>query len=48
MFTLKTVHCLGCCALSPVIQIDDSYTSNPSITKLKDIFHSLVEKEGSR
>jgi len=48
LFTLKTVHCLGCCALSPVIQIDDSYTSNPSITKLKEIFHSLEEKEGSR
>ena len=48
LFTLKTVHCLGCCALSPVIEIDDSYVSNPSLTKLKGVFNSLEEKEESR
>ncbi|MBN2126580.1 MAG: NAD(P)H-dependent oxidoreductase subunit E [Deltaproteobacteria bacterium] len=45
MFTLKTVHCLGCCALSPVIQVDGSYISNPSLGKLKDVFASLEEEE---
>ena len=47
MFTLKTVHCLGCCALSPVIQVDDSYISNPSLTQLRETFSSMVEKEVS-
>ena len=47
-FTLKTVHCLGCCALSPVIQIDDSYISNPSLVKLKKVFQSLEEEEVTR
>ncbi|SPD72986.1 Benzoyl-CoA reductase electron transfer protein, putative (modular protein) [uncultured Desulfobacterium sp.] len=45
LFTLKTVHCLGCCALSPVVQIDDSYVSDPSATTLKEIFGSLGQKE---
>jgi|GEM_PF-57830 len=44
-FTLKTVHCLGCCALSPVVQVDDSYMSNPSLTQLKKTLRSLEEKE---
>jgi len=48
MFTLKTVHCLGCCALSPVVQVDDSYISNPSLTKLRETFNSLAEKEASK
>ena len=45
MFTLKTVNCLGCCALAPVLQLDDSFVSNPSIPKLKKTFHALEEKE---
>ena len=45
MFTLKTVHCLGCCALSPVIEVDGSYISNPSLTRLKGVFNSLEEME---
>jgi NADH-quinone oxidoreductase subunit E len=47
MFTLKTVHCLGCCALSPVIQVDDSYISNPSLGQLKETFTSLGKEEVS-
>jgi NADH-quinone oxidoreductase subunit E len=42
-FTLKTVHCLGCCALSPVIQVDGSYLSNPSLPQLKKTFNTLSE-----
>ncbi len=48
MFTLKTVNCLGCCALSPVLQIDDTYATNPSRPKLKKMFNSLAEQEDSR
>ena len=37
-FTLSTVNCLGCCALGPVILVDDEYHSNPSIEKMEKIF----------
>ncbi len=37
-FSLNTVNCLGCCALGPVIEIDDKYYSNPSPDELKKIF----------
>lgn len=36
-FTLSTVNCLGCCALGPVMMIDNKYFSNPSTVKLKKI-----------
>jgi len=36
-YSLSTVNCLGCCALGPVIQVDDEYYSNPSSTELKKI-----------
>jgi NADH-quinone oxidoreductase subunit E len=29
-FTLLTVNCMGCCALGPVLAVDDDYYSNPS------------------
>jgi len=37
-FSLNTVNCLGCCALGPVIEIDDKYYGNPSPDELKKIF----------
>lgn len=40
-FTLKTVNCLGCCALGPVIMISNKYYSNPSIGNLKKILKQL-------
>jgi len=36
-FTLSTANCLGCCALGPVISIDDQYFSNPSSLELEKI-----------
>ena len=36
-FTLLTVNCMGCCALGPVLAIDDAYYSNPSPSGLKGI-----------
>lgn len=44
LFTLKSVHCLGCCALAPVLKIDDQYYNNPKITGLKKLFDSYREK----
>ena len=36
-YSLITVNCLGCCALGPVLQVDDEYYSNPASTELKKI-----------
>jgi NADH-quinone oxidoreductase subunit E len=34
-FSLDTVNCLGCCALGPVLMIDDQYYSKPSKEELE-------------
>lgn len=34
-FDLERVACLGCCALAPVVMIDDEIFSNMSVIKLK-------------
>jgi NADH-quinone oxidoreductase subunit E len=44
-FTLETVHCLGCCALAPVVQIDTQYYRDPSRSKLEKIIKSLEKEE---
>jgi len=40
-FTLDTVNCLGCCALGPVVMIDNEYYSNPPVQKLKSVLKNL-------
>jgi len=40
-FTLETVNCLGCCAMGPVVVIDDAYNSKPSTPALKKIFETV-------
>jgi NADH-quinone oxidoreductase subunit E len=42
-FSLTTVNCLGCCALGPVMMVDDTYYSNPTIDELKGMFESLKQ-----
>jgi NADH-quinone oxidoreductase subunit E len=44
-FTLETVHCIGCCALAPVVQIDDQYYRDPARSKLEKIIKSLEKEE---
>jgi NADH-quinone oxidoreductase subunit E len=44
-FTLETVHCLGCCALAPVVQIDSQYYRDPSRSKFEKIIKSLEKEE---
>lgn len=36
-FDLNRVACLGCCALAPVLKIDDEIYSNMNVMKLNDI-----------
>jgi NADH:ubiquinone oxidoreductase subunit E len=43
MFTLETVNCLGCCALSPVMTIGEEYYGNLDITQLDKIIESCYE-----
>jgi len=40
-FTLETVNCLGCCAMGPVVVVDDAYHSKPSTPALKKIFGAV-------
>jgi NADH-quinone oxidoreductase subunit E len=44
-YTLETVHCLGCCALAPVVQIDNQYYHDPSRKKLEKIIESFEKEE---
>jgi NADH-quinone oxidoreductase subunit E len=44
-FTLETVHCIGCCALAPVVQIDGQYYRDPSRSKFEKIIKSLEKEE---
>ena len=39
-FTLEAVDCRGCCAMGPVVVIDDVYHSKPSPSDLKKIFEA--------
>jgi len=39
-FDLNRVACLGCCALAPVVKIDDSIHANVGVIKLKEIWAS--------
>jgi NADH-quinone oxidoreductase subunit E len=45
LFTLETVHCIGCCALAPVVQIDSQYHHDPSRSKLEKIIKTLEKEE---
>jgi NADH-quinone oxidoreductase subunit E len=44
-FTLETVHCIGCCALAPVVQIDSQYYRDPSKNQFEKIIKSLEKEE---
>lgn len=36
-FTLKTVNCLGCCALGPVMVVDGEYYGKPSTKEIEKV-----------
>jgi NADH-quinone oxidoreductase subunit E len=39
-FSLETVNCLGCCAMGPVVVIDDTYYAKPSPSDIKKILEA--------
>ncbi len=36
-FTLETVNCIGCCAIGPVVVVDEKYYSNITLNKIDPI-----------
>ena len=46
-FTLETVACLGCCAIGPVVVVDETYHGHATIRKVGTILKKYQkEKEG--
>ena len=41
-FTLERVNCLGCCALGPVVVVDDEYHGGMQSTKVKKILSNYT------
>ena len=43
-FSIESVACLGCCAISPVCKINDKIYGNLTIKKIKNILNKLMKK----
>ena len=43
-FTLERVNCLGCCALGPIVMVDDNYYGQMSPSKLGSLIKQLQKK----
>ena len=44
-FTLEEVNCLGCCAIGPVMTVDNKYYGNMSVSKVERVLKKYMEKE---
>ncbi len=44
-FSLETVACLGCCAIGPVVVVDDDYYAQTTIRKVSPILKKYAKKE---
>lgn len=44
LFTLETVNCLGCCALGPVIVVDDETVGQMTATKVASLLKRYANK----
>ncbi|MCJ7582714.1 MAG: NADH-quinone oxidoreductase subunit NuoE [Candidatus Aminicenantes bacterium] len=42
-FTLETVNCIGCCAIGPVVVVDEKYYSNITLNKIDPILKEYRE-----
>jgi NADH-quinone oxidoreductase subunit E len=47
-FTLKTVNCLGACALGPIVVVDDEYNSNTRVQKVNNILAKYDSTNGKQ
>ena len=44
MYTLNTVNCVGACALSPVILVDEKFETNMTAGKIKKILKKVASE----
>jgi len=44
-FTLETVNCIGCCAIGPVVVVDEKYYSNITLNKIDPILKEYKRDE---
>lgn len=44
-FTLETVNCFGCCAIGPVVAVDDDYYAETNIKKVGSILKKYGKNE---
>jgi len=42
-FSLETVNCLGCCAIGPVVVVDEKYYSHVTVKKVDNILKEYKE-----
>jgi NADH-quinone oxidoreductase subunit E len=47
-FTLETVNCLGCCALGPVVVLDDEYEGQMTTGKVDKLLKRAMHQTGDR
>jgi len=45
-FTLETVNCLGCCALGPVVVLDDEYEGQMTPKKVDALLKRAMHRSG--
>ncbi len=46
LFSFETVACLGACALSPVMVIDNTYYGKMTTRRAQSLVHRMMEEEG--
>ena len=44
-FTLETVNCLGCCAIGPVVVVNEKYYSHITVKKIDSILKEYEDSE---
>jgi NADH:ubiquinone oxidoreductase subunit E/NAD-dependent dihydropyrimidine dehydrogenase PreA subunit len=47
MFTLERVHCLGACALAPIVTVNDKYYGEMSISRMMDVIDEQCKSSDS-
>jgi NADH-quinone oxidoreductase E subunit len=44
-FTLRTVNCLGACALAPIVVIDDEYHGQTTVNRVDKLLNKYAEEK---
>jgi len=48
LFSLDVVGCVGCCALAPVVVVNDAVQREMTPTKMRNLVKEIIEKERAR